>query len=365
MTDAVPPDSLLSGGALLERAATLVAVGSVSRDEAALADLVEEELASRAHLEVTRVGDNVVARGVGEGPALLLAGHLDTVPPSAGMPAGAHVEGGALSGLGAVDMKGGLAVMLALAATPRTARTTYVFYAREELARSESGLLEVAQDRPELLEATAAVLLEPTGGRIEAGCQGVVRARAVLRGVRAHTARPWTGRNAIYRLAPLLARAAAFPARRPVLDGCQYREALEAVSVTGGVAGNVVPDEASVLLSHRYAPDRTADEAVAALEAYLAPALARAEGDAFIVDDVAPAARPGLGHPALARLVAATGAAPSGKLAWTDVAFFAERDIPAVNFGPGDPLLAHSAHERVEAEELESVARALAHLLDG
>lgn len=351
------------GEELLGRTAALVAVPSVSREEAEIANSVEAELRAHAHLEVVRVGDNVVART--RAPlraALVLAGHLDTVPGTAGTALHGIVDG-VLHGVGAVDMKGGLAVMLALAAEPWRAAVTYVFYAREEIARRESGLLEIAAVRPDLLEADAGVLLEPTDGRIEGGCQGVVRARAVVRGRRAHTARPWMGRNALHRLAPLLARAGAFPERRPVLDGCEYREALEAVSVRGGVATNVVPDEATVVFSHRFAPDRSGEEAAAALASYLAPALSPEEGDEFIIEEMAPAAAPGLLHPVLSRLLAATGQPARAKLGWTDVAFFAERGVPAVNFGPGDPVLAHSADERLTAAELEEVARPLAALI--
>jgi succinyl-diaminopimelate desuccinylase len=355
----------LAGARLLERTAALVRISSVSGNEASLAELVAAELRPRTHLEVVRVGDNVVARQ-GDGPAaLLLAGHLDTVPPAGERDGvGGEIDGGVLSGLGAVDMKGGLAILLALAASVHERSVTYVFYAREEIARRESGLLELAAARPDLLAAEAAVLLEPTGGCVEAGCQGVIRARVTLRGTRAHTARPWTGRNAIHRLAPLLARAAAFPARAPAIEGCTYREALEAVDVRGGVAGNVVPDEAQVLFSHRFAPDRSPDEAVGALRTYLEPALDATLGDRIAIEDVAPAAAPGLAHGMLASLVAATGAPARAKLGWTDVAFFTERGVPAANFGPGDPLLAHSGEERLSAAEVEAVARPLAALLD-
>lgn len=353
----------LGGTALLASTAALVAVPSVSRAEGALATVVAAALSEIAHLEVVRIGDNVVARSAPGPAALLLAGHLDTVPPAGGIAATGALADGVLHGLGAVDMKGGLAVMLGLARQRFDAPVTYVFYAREEIARRESGLLELAAARPDLLAADAGVLLEPTGGRVEGGCQGVVRARVVLRGRRAHTARPWMGHNAVHRLAPLLARVATRPERRPVIDGCEFREALEAVAVEGGIATNVVPDEASVVLSHRFAPDRSGEEAAAALREYLSPALSADDGDEFILEEVAPAALPGLDHPLLARLVAATGGTPRAKLGWTDVAFFAERGIPAVNFGPGDPLLAHSADEVLSAEELTAVAQPLAALL--
>jgi succinyl-diaminopimelate desuccinylase len=349
---------------LLELAAELVGVASVSHEERALADLVEARLrASPGPLEVARVADNVVARTMlGRDRRLVVAGHLDTVPPSGN--AAARVDGDVLSGLGSADMKGGLAVMLALAgaASPPAVDLTFVFYACEEVARRHSGLQVLARDAPDLLAGDAAVLCEPTAARVEAGCQGVLRATAVLRGARAHTARPWVGRNAIHRLGPLLERVAGTAERRPVIDGCEYRETLQAVAVAGGVAGNVVPDEARVTLSHRFAPDRDAAVAFAWLGELLADCLG-APGDELVLEESAPGARPMLGDPLLAALVETTGVPAHAKLAWTDVAFFAERGIPAANFGPGDPLVAHTPGEHVERRELEAVHAALAGLV--
>lgn len=349
---------------LLQLTAELVDVASVSHDERVLADFVEERLrASPRPLEVTRVADNVVARTLlGRDRRLVVAGHLDTVPPSGN--AVARIDGDVLYGLGSADMKGGLAVMLELAraATPPAVDLTFVFYACEEVARRHSGLQVLARAAAELLDGDAAVLCEPTGARVEAGCQGVLRVGVVLGGSRAHTARPWVGRNAIHRLGPLLECVAGLPERRPVIDGCEYRETLQAVAVSGGVAGNVVPDSARVTLSHRFAPDRDAAAAFAALEQVLAPCLGE-PGDELVCEESAPAAPPMLGDPLLAALVEATGTAPTAKLAWTDVAFFAERGIPAANFGPGDPLVAHTPEEHVGRRDLEAVHAALAGLV--
>ncbi|HET9690415.1 MAG TPA: succinyl-diaminopimelate desuccinylase [Acidimicrobiales bacterium] len=352
---------------LLEATASLIAVASESGDEAALAGRVEAALRAAPWLEVDRIGDNVVARtreGVGDPahPRVLLAGHLDTVPANGnGAP---RIDGDTLWGLGAADMKGGLAVMLDLAtAGPTGVPATWVFYAREEVARSQNGLLEVAAARPDLLAADVAVVGEPSGAVIEAGCQGVLKAVVTVCGRRAHSARPWMGVNAVHRLAPVLAALASADERRPEIDGCRYREALAAVAVGGGVAGNVVPDRAEVTLSHRFAPDRDAAAAEGWLRSLLAPHLDADLGDHLEVVDRAPSAAPGLGHPVLARLLAATGAPPRAKLGWTDVAFFAERGVPAVNFGPGDPELAHRADERVERAELVAVRAALADVL--
>ncbi len=346
---------------LLAATARLVGVSSVSRSESLLAGVVESELRGRPWLDVERVGDNVVARTrLGRPARLVLAGHLDTVPPSGN--GAARLVGDVLYGLGSADMKGGLAVMLALAGLADTAcDLTLAFYAREEVARFEAGLLEVEATDPALLVGDAAVLLEPTKAAVEAGCQGVVKARLALRGRSAHVARPWMGENALHRLGPVLDRAADFGDRRPVVDGCEYRESLQAVHVAGGRAGNVVPDEATVVLVYRFAPDKDQARALATLEGHLRPVLR--DGDALVLEDAAPPAPPGLSHPFLEALVAATGRPVAAKLGWTDVAFFAGRGIPAANFGPGDPLLAHGPDERVERADLDAVYATLATLV--
>ena len=341
----------------LEAALELVAVPSVSRGEGGLAALVESRLRSAAHLEVERVGDNVVARTAGtHAKRRLVAGHLDTVPGDATR---ARLDGERLVGVGACDMKGSLAVMLELALdpTPRPVEVTWVFYAREEVARGESGLLEVAELRPDLLLADCAVLGEPTGGRVEAGCQGTLRAEVTLVGRRAHTARPFEGRNAIHRLATVIERVARYEPRRVPVEGVEFVEQLQAVAVEGGVAGNVVPDRATLTLNHRVAPDRDRAGAVAWLRGYLADALD--DGDRVEDVDWAPAAAPHLSHPALGALVELTGAPPRAKQGWTDVATFAERGVPAANFGAGDPRRAHTPDEFVTAGELDAFARTL------
>lgn len=349
---------------LLARCAELVDIPSVSHHEAALADVVEAALRALPWLTVDRVGDNVVARtSLGRSQRLVLAGHLDTVPPNGNERA--RLEGDVLWGLGSADMKGGLAVFLELARTvPEPAvDVTFVFYVGEEVAQAHNGLLQVAAARPELLAADAAVLGEPTGGHVEAGCQGALRIDVTLVGKRAHTARPWMGRNAVHRLAPLLARVASFDERRPVLDGCEYREALQAVRVEGGVAGNVVPDRVVVQLNHRFAPDRSADEAVTAVRAVLGDTVDTAAGDAFELVDASAPAPPSLRHPLLAALLNRTSLPPRAKLGWTDVSFFAARGVPATNFGPGDPTIAHTAGEHVSRQELEAACGVLRGLL--
>jgi succinyl-diaminopimelate desuccinylase len=341
-----------------------VAIPSLSHHESQLADHIESALRVQSVLEVERIGPNVIARShLGRAKRVVLAGHLDTVPVNGN--AIPRVDGDTLWGLGSADMKGGLAVMLELATgVPEPAMdVTYVFYAGEEVAREHNGLLAIAAAAPDLLAGDAAILGEPTAVRIEAGCQGVLKAEVTIGGARAHSARPWTGANAIHRLAPMLARVSAYESRQPVIDGCHYREALQAVAISGGVADNVVPDRATVLLNHRFAPDRDAAGAETALRTMLEPLLDPALGDGLSVVEAQPGASPSLTHPVLAALLKATGHPPRAKLGWTDVAFFAERGIPAVNFGPGDPELAHTAGERLEREDLDRAYAILRHLL--
>jgi succinyl-diaminopimelate desuccinylase len=238
---------------------------------------------------------------------------------------------------------------------------TWCFYAGEEVAQEFNGLRHLWEHRPDLLAADAAILGEPTGGVVEAGCQGTLRVRISLAGRRAHTARPYTGRNAVHRLAPLLAAVAGYESRRPVLDGCEYVEQVQAVEVSGGVAGNVVPDEASVVVNHRFAPDRSPEEAEASLSALLGPHLE--PGDRWELTDAAAGAPPALDHPVLGALVAATGRAPLAKQGWTDASSLWAHGIPAANFGPGDPLLAHTRDEHVSAGELDQAASVLDTLL--
>jgi len=349
---------------LLAATAALVGIPSLSHHEKAMADLVESSLRGCDWLTVDRVEDNVVARTtLGRAQRLVVAGHLDTVPANGNeVP---RVEGDTLWGLGAADMKGALAVMLDLAVvtTDPSVDLTWCFYATEEVGRAESGLQVLWTEHPELLAGDAAVLGEPTGAVIEAGCQGTMRVRIALRGVRAHTARPFAGRNAIHRLAPILSAVAGWEGRTVVLDGCEYVEQLQVVEVTGGVAGNVVPDAASMTINHRFAPDRTGAEAEAALRQLVGAEVDESDGDSWEVIDSADGAPPSLDHPLLAALVARTGAAPRAKVGWTDVASFWEHGVPAANFGPGDPLLAHHPDERVTRDQLERVREVLAALV--
>ena len=360
---------------LLASTAALVDIASESHNEQAITDHIEARLTTEAPwLELTRVGHNLVARThLGCTERIILAGHTDTVPINSNLPA--RIDGDACHGVGSSDMKSGLAVMLALAVAVREPRldVSYIFYEAEEVAPRFNGLGRLARERPDLLAGDVALLGEPTDGTIEAGCQGTMRAELTLVGSRAHTARPWMGRNAIHRLAPVLDRLARYEGRQPVIDGCQYREAMQAVRVDGGVAGNVVPDRATLVVNHRFAPDRTSAEAEAHLRAVLTAGTdfddARGgsdgdgDGDRFELVDLSPAAAPSLDHHVLAALIARNGLEVRAKLGWTDVARFAELGVPAANFGPGDATLAHTAGEWVGREPIERVYRALDDLL--
>ncbi|RSN42580.1 succinyl-diaminopimelate desuccinylase [Actinomadura sp. WAC 06369] len=322
--------------------AAVVDIESVSGGEGPLADAVEEALRALPHLAVERVGHNVVARtDLGRAERVVLAGHLDTVPLNGNLPS--RVEGDRLYGCGTSDMKSGVAVALRLAATVAepTRDITFVFYECEEIEASRNGLRRLARERPELLAGDFAVLMEPTGALIEGGCQGTMRVEVAAAGERAHSARAWMGSNAIHSAGRILDVLRAYEPTRPVVDGLEYREGLNAVFVRGGVAGNVIPDECVVTVNYRFAPDKSLDEA----ERYLREIF---DGFAVMVTDASPAARPGLTHPAADAFVRAAGAEVRAKLGWTDVAQFAELGVPAVNYGPGEPTLAHTKDEYVE-----------------
>ncbi|WP_344858877.1 succinyl-diaminopimelate desuccinylase [Amycolatopsis ultiminotia] len=342
--------------------AALVDVFSVSGQEAELADAVQAALTEQApHLEVVRNGDAVLARtNLGRGSRIVLAGHLDTVPENRNLPSRRTGSGDeeVLHGLGSVDMKGGDAVFLHLAATLPEPKhdITFVFYDNEEVDAERNGLGRIERELPEWLAGDLAIVGEPSNGVIEAGCQGTLRVEVRTSGARAHTARAWMGQNAIHALAAPLRRLAEYAPRVVDIDGLTYREGLQATAISGGVAGNVVPDAAVLTVNHRFAPDRTSEQA----EAHV-----REVFDGFDVSlvDLSPAARPGLSAPAAAELVAAAGGRAAAKLGWTDVARFAALGMPAVNFGPGDPTLAHTREEHVRTTEIRQVEGVLRKLL--
>jgi succinyl-diaminopimelate desuccinylase len=349
-------DLSLDGAALT---AALVDIPSVSGDERGIADETEAALRELPHLIVDRDGDAVIARtDLGRAERVVLAGHLDTVPIADNVPS--RTEGDLLYGCGTSDMKSGVAVQLRLATTVTAPvrDVTYIFYDCEEVEAHRNGLGRLARTHPHWLTADFAVLLEPTDAAIEGGCQGSMRADVTVRGRRAHSARSWLGTNAIHAAAPVLTLLNDYQPRQVAVEGLEFREGLNAVGVRGGVAGNVVPDECTVSVNYRFAPDRSEEEA----EAHLREVFAAY--DVELVDS-SPGARPGLGVPAAAAFVAAIGGEPRAKFGWTDVARFSALGVPAVNYGPGDPNLAHTREEHVRRSAVADCEQRLREWLTG
>ncbi|KAA8967695.1 succinyl-diaminopimelate desuccinylase [Mycobacterium sp.] len=344
----------------VELAAALVDIPSESRHEARIADEVEAALrAQTPGFEIIRNGNAVLARThLGRRSRVLLAGHLDTVPVAGNLPSRRSMgeEGELLHGCGAVDMKSGDAVFLHLAATIEAPvhDLTLVFYDCEEIDSAANGLGRIERELPDWLAADVAILGEPTGGYIEAGCQGTLRVAVKTTGTRAHSARAWLGDNAIHKLGAALDRLTRYQARTVEIDGCAYREGLSAVRIDGGVAGNVIPDAASVTVNFRFAPDRSPESALRHVHEVF---------DGLGVDieltDSAAGALPGLSRPAAAGLVRAAAGRVRAKYGWTDVSRFAARGVPAVNYGPGDPNLAHRCDERVPVEQIRAAVATL------
>ena len=330
----------------------LVDIPSESLSEGLIADRIEESLAGLGHLEVERDGNTIVARTrFGLPERVLICGHIDTVPAAENLPHHLEVVAGQerLVGLGSCDMKGGVAVALALAAgvTRPTRDITYVFYEAEEIEERHNGLRRLAQTRPEILLGDFAVLMEPSDAGVEAGCQGTLRAEVRTSGRRSHSARSWLGTNAIHAASDILARLADYTPARVTIDGLEYREGLNAVAVSGGVAGNIIPDECVVTVNYRFAPSLTPELAVRHVQTIF-------EGFDVRVTDVAGGALPGLSHSAAQAFVELTGGQPRPKFGWTDVARFTALGIPAVNYGPGDPSLAHTREEFVPTSQVRA-----------
>ncbi|HYB35445.1 MAG TPA: succinyl-diaminopimelate desuccinylase [Mycobacterium sp.] len=346
----------------IELTAALVDIPSESRDEARIADEVEAALrAQTSGFEIVRSGNAVLARTRLHRPTrVLLAGHLDTVPVAGNLPS--RRDGGLLHGCGSVDMKSGCAVFLHLAATVAEPvhDLTLVFYDCEEIEWAANGLGRIQRELPDWLSADVAILGEPTGGYIEAGCQGTLRVEIHTAGTRSHSARPWLGDNAIHKLGAVLDRLVGYQARTVEIDGCAYREGLSAVRINGGVAGNVIPDAASVTINYRFAPDRSAAAALRHVHDVFDGLDVRIEQT-----DAAAGALPGLSEPAAKALVEAAAGQVRAKYGWTDVSRFAALGIPAVNYGPGDPRLAHLADERVPVDQITAAVDMLRRYLTG
>lgn len=345
-------------GDLVELTRVVCDTPSVSGDEEALADAVETALRRYPHLEVLRDGNAVVARtNLGHGERVVVAGHLDTVPIAENLPTVLRpgADGGAdeLWGRGTVDMKAGVAVQLALAArvVAPTRDVTWVFYDQEEVEADRNGLGRLVRTHPDWVRGDFAVLCEPTRAAIEGGCNGTLRVEVRTRGLAAHSGRSWLGVNAVHAAAEVLRRLAEYHPRTVDVDGLTYREGLNAVGIRGGIAGNVIPDECVVTVNYRFAPEIDLAQA----ESHVREVF---DGFEVTVTDASPGARPGLDHPAAASFSAAvaglTGRPPVAKEGWTDVARFAELGVPAVNFGPGDPSLAHADDERCPVDQVSA-----------
>jgi succinyl-diaminopimelate desuccinylase len=341
----------------VELTRTLCDIPSVSGEEAALADAIERAVRAVPHLIVDRHGDTVVARtDLARSQRVAIAGHIDTVPVHENLPVRDIESDGErfLWGRGTVDMKAGVAVQLILAAELTAPRVdvTWMWYDHEEVDAASNGLTKLAAARPDLFAADFAILGEPTQGFIEGGCNGNLRAVVRTHGRRAHSARSWMGVNAIHAASGILDRLTRYRPREVIVDGLVYREGLNAVRIRGGVAGNVIPDLCEVEVNHRFAPSTDPAEA----EAHLREVF---DGFELQVVDVAAGARPGMQAPLAREFAAAVGGEVRAKLGWTDVARFGGLGIPAVNYGPGDPALAHHDDERVPIAQIEGVERGL------
>ena len=332
-------------------------IESVSGNETALANAIEAALRKYSHLEVIRDGDAIVARtNLGRPSRVVIAGHIDTVPVAGNLPVQmlSMEREQVLYGRGTVDMKAGVAVQLKLAATisEPSSDVTYIFYDHEEVEASKNGLGRLAKNHPELLDASFAVLCEPTSAEVEGGCNGTMRVELNFKGVKAHSARPWMGKNAIHDAAAALATLAAYVPAEEEVDGLVYRESLNAVLIKGGIATNVIPDDCTITVNYRFAPSKSGAQA----EAHLREVFAAADLSEV---DVAEGARPGLDRPEAVAFLAATKSQARPKYGWTDVARFSALGIPAVNFGPGDPSKAHADDEAVPVSQIYACESAL------
>ncbi len=340
---------------LVELTMDLCNLESVSGSEKQLADAIERALAL-PHLRVLRDGNAVVASTNSGKPRVLIAGHIDTVPVANNLPSQLHhfEREQVIVGRGSVDMKGGVAVMLKLASELVNPRydISWIFYDNEEVDSSKNGLGRLAQNHPELLKGEFAILCEPTSALVEGGCNGTLRALIRTKGVKAHSARPWMGENAIHKATPILQKLSAFEPQTIAVDGLEYRESLNAVSIKAGIAGNVIPDLCEVEINYRFAPSKNAQAAKAQIEELFT-------GFEIEFVDVAEGARPGLDTELARQFLAATATTARPKYGWTDVARFSALGIPAINFGPGDPSLAHADNENLPVGHLFDVEKGL------
>ena len=329
-------------------ASALVDFPSPSGEEADLAAALEALLRGASHLEVIRLGNTLAARtDKGLASRLVWAGHIDTVPANGNDRA--SVAGGFLHGRGSVDMKSGLAIGLKLAVelVDPSVDVTWIFYDNEEVESAKNGLGLLGATHPDWVRGDFAIVGEPSNAIVEGGCNGTLRVEVSARGTRAHSARSWKGDNAIHRAHEILGRLVSYQPATADVDGLAYREGMNAVGIRGGVAGNVIPDDCTVTVNYRFAPDKSVSDAIAHVRELF-------DGFDVVVVDEAPGARPGLTHPLVQQFVTTLGVEVAPKYGWTDVARFGVWGIPALNYGPGDPSLAHADDERVEIAQIEA-----------
>ncbi len=341
--------ALDTSATLTELTMAICDIESVSGNEAKLADEIEAVLASCNHLSVTRDGNAIVASTNQGLDRVLIAGHIDTVPIADNLPTALHhfEREQVIFGRGTVDMKAGVALMLKLAVevTNPIVDVSWIFYDNEEVDSHLNGLGRISRNSPELLQGSFAVLCEPTSAMVEGGCNGTIRIELKATGKKAHSARPWMGKNAIHELLPALQLLKDYEPAVVNVDGLDYKESLNAVMANAGIATNVIPDAATLMINYRFAPDKSASEAEQLLREWF-------EGYEIKVVDAAEGARPGLNTELAAAFIDATGASVNPKYGWTDVARFSSLGIPAVNYGPGDPSLAHADNENVPVGQI-------------
>jgi succinyl-diaminopimelate desuccinylase len=336
---------------LANRALELINISSVIGHEAALCDFVEDwALRTFGIGQIQRISNSLVLGTLSTTkPNLALVGHLDTVPPAA-KPNPPRIEGDRLFGLGSSDMKGALAVMMALAEDPQQGQwplnVLYIFYEREEGPFQESGLIEVLKQRPDVSKVQLAICMEPTDGAAQFGCVGSLHATATFEGKAAHSARPWQGHNAVHAAGPFLSELLSRGRREVYCDGLEFFEVISATLAQGGRAKNVVPDTFSLNLNYRFAPGKNLAQAQQDISELVA-GRARLE---FL--DLAPSGKVCLSHPWCQQLTALSERAAEAKQAWTDVARFSELNVNAINFGPGETAQAHQAFESASVSAL-------------
>ncbi|MFZ9702430.1 MAG: succinyl-diaminopimelate desuccinylase [Candidatus Nanopelagicales bacterium] len=331
----------------------LVNISSVSKDEKSIADSIAEALKKYSHLKITRVNNSIVAQtNFGNKQRVVIAGHIDTVPANNNFPG--KINDSEVIGLGSVDMKSGIAVALKLASeiTSSNYDVTYLFYESEEIETKFNGLELITKQQKDLLDCDFAILMEPTNGILEVGCQGSLRFEVSTSGKRSHSARWWNGENAIHKTNKILEILNNYKSREPEIDGHKFREGLQAVKVNGGIAGNVVPDSVTISINHRFAPDTSIDQATQNMKTLF-------KDFNFQLVDAANAAPTGLSNLLIKEFVSNIGKNIAPKFGWTDVARFANAGIPAINFGPGDPNLAHHPEEKVLISQINDVYESL------